>query len=50
MGLGEDRGVLAPGMAADLVVLERDPTTDIRNTRAIPWVMKAGKRYPPADH
>ena len=40
-----DRGVLAPGMAADLVILERDPLVDIRNSRSILWVMKAGRRY-----
>lgn len=45
LGVQDDRGVLAPGKAADLVVLSRDPTADIRNTRAIEWVMKAGKRY-----
>lgn len=45
LGVQQDRGVLAPGMAADLVVLERDPTRDIRNMRAIVWVMKNGRRY-----
>jgi imidazolonepropionase-like amidohydrolase len=45
LGVQNDRGVLAPGKAADLVILSRDPTADIRNTRSIVWVMKAGKRY-----
>jgi hypothetical protein len=45
LGVQDDRGVLAPGKAADLVVLSRDPLADIRNTRSIEWVMKAGKRY-----
>lgn len=45
LGVQSDRGVLAPGKAADLVILSRDPTADIRNTRSIEWVMKAGKRY-----
>jgi imidazolonepropionase-like amidohydrolase len=45
LGVQDDRGVLAPGKAADLVILSRDPTADIRNTRSIEWVMKAGKRY-----
>ena len=48
----EDRGVIAPGRRADLVVLERDPTADIANTRSVMWVMKGGMRYagakPPA--
>ena len=45
LGIQGDRGVLAPGKAADLVILSQDPTADIRNTRSIVWVMKAGKRY-----
>lgn len=45
LGVQDDRGVIAPGKAADLVVLTRDPLADIRNTRSIAWVMKAGKRY-----
>jgi imidazolonepropionase-like amidohydrolase len=45
LGVQDGRGVLAPGKAADLVILSRDPTADIRNTRSIEWVMKAGKRY-----
>jgi imidazolonepropionase-like amidohydrolase len=48
LGVQDDRGVLEPGKAADLVVLSRDPLADIRNTRSIEWVMKAGKRYEPA--
>ena len=45
LGVQDDRGVLAPGKAADLVILSRDPTSDIGNTRSIEWVMKGGKRY-----
>jgi len=45
LGVQDDRGVLAPGKAADLVVVSRDPTADIRNVRSVEWVMKAGKRY-----
>jgi imidazolonepropionase-like amidohydrolase len=45
LGVQDDRGVLAPGKAADLVILSQDPTADIRHTRSIVWVMKAGKRY-----
>lgn len=42
--LGVDSlGLLAPGKVADLVVLTRDPLTDIRNTRAIEAVMTRGR-------
>jgi len=37
-----DRGVIAPGKRADLVLVSGDPTTDIRNTRDIVAVWKAG--------
>ncbi len=35
-------GRLAPGMAADIVVLDRDPTQDIQATRAIDTVLVRG--------
>ena len=35
-------GLIAPGKAADLVVLSRDPLADIRNTLAIEQVMSRG--------
>jgi imidazolonepropionase-like amidohydrolase len=41
--LGVDSlGLLAPGKAADLLVLSKDPLVDIRNTRAITSVMARG--------
>lgn len=41
--LGADSlGVLAPGKAADLVVLRRDPMADIANTRTVAQVMLRG--------
>ncbi len=41
--LGVDSlGLLAPGKAADLLVLSKDPLADIRNTRAIQAVMVRG--------
>jgi imidazolonepropionase-like amidohydrolase len=36
-------GLIAPGKVADLVVLERDPLADIRNTLAIESVMSRGR-------
>lgn len=38
----EDRGLLAPGRRADLIVLEADPLADIRHTRGILAVWQAG--------
>jgi imidazolonepropionase-like amidohydrolase len=42
--LGADSlGLLAPGKVADLVVLRRDPLSNIRNTRSIQAVMSRGR-------
>jgi imidazolonepropionase-like amidohydrolase len=46
--LGVDSlGLIAPGKAADLIVLTKDPLADIRNTRAIQSVMVRGKLLSP---
>jgi imidazolonepropionase-like amidohydrolase len=37
-----DRGRIAPGLRADLVLVEGDPTTDISHTRAIRRIWKNG--------
>jgi imidazolonepropionase-like amidohydrolase len=37
-----DVGVIEVGRRADLVLLDADPSRDIRNTRRIAWVMKQG--------
>jgi imidazolonepropionase-like amidohydrolase len=40
----DDRGVLASGKLADLVVLEGDPTADISNSRKIHAIWHRGKK------
>jgi len=45
MGMAADFGSVEPGKVADLLVLDADPLTDIRNTTSIRWVMKGGKLY-----
>lgn len=40
-----DIGMLAPGMRADLQVLDADPLADIRNTRTVRYVMSDGRLY-----
>lgn len=43
-GVGDDVGTLRAGLWADFLVLEGDPTADIRNTRAIESVWVAGNQ------
>jgi len=43
MGLQNDAGTLQKGKFADLVILDADPLADIKNTRKIFKVMKAGE-------
>lgn len=45
IGRDTDLGSLEPGKIADLVVLDRDPLLDIRNTLAIATVIQAGRVY-----
>jgi imidazolonepropionase-like amidohydrolase len=46
MKLDRDLGTLEPGKWADFVVLDADPTADIRNIRRIASVWIAGNRVP----
>ena len=43
---GNDAGTIEKGKWADLLVLDRDPTADIRNTRSINTVYIAGRKVP----
>jgi imidazolonepropionase-like amidohydrolase len=45
LGQSAQRGTLAPGKLADMVVLTADPARDIRNTRKIALVVKNGRVY-----
>jgi Tol biopolymer transport system component len=45
IGRLDDLGTLEPGKLADLVILDRDPLTDIRNTQGIAAVMRGGRLY-----
>ncbi len=48
VGAGADLGTLAPGKLADIVLLDRDPLENIRNTQSIWQVVKGGLVYDPA--
>ena len=45
IGLQGDVGSLEVGKLADLIVLERDPLADLRNTNSLRYVMKNGRLY-----
>ena len=45
LGLDADLGSLETGKLADLVVLDRNPLDDIRNTEAIAMVMQNGRLF-----
>ena len=45
IGRESDLGSLESGKIADMVILDRDPLTDIRNTLAISMVMEGGRLY-----
>jgi imidazolonepropionase-like amidohydrolase len=47
IGIEASRGTIAPGKAADLVVLSADPVADIGHTRDIVMVFRNGRRYEP---
>jgi imidazolonepropionase-like amidohydrolase len=50
MAQGQNRGVIAPGHLADMVVLARDPVADIANMRSILFTVKDGRRFERSDY
>jgi hypothetical protein len=47
MGVDKDRGVIAPGKLADMILVDGDPTKNIRDIDRITAVIKGGKVYDP---
>jgi imidazolonepropionase-like amidohydrolase len=48
MGVNKDRGVIAAGKLADMILIDGDPTKDMRDLGKITQVIKAGNIYDPA--
>jgi hypothetical protein len=48
MGVNKDRGVVTPGKLADMILVDGDPTKNIRDINNITTVIKGGKVYDPA--
>ncbi len=48
MGVNKDCGLIAPGKFADMILIDGDPTTNIRDINNITTVIKGGKVYDPS--
>ena len=49
VGAQEEIGSIREGKLADLVILDADPTVDIKNSQKVVLVMKAGRLYDAAS-
>lgn len=49
MKMDKDLGTIAPGKLADLILVDGDPTADIRNIRRVRLTVKDGVLYNPAE-
>ncbi|MFF7393237.1 amidohydrolase family protein [Streptomyces scabiei] len=49
LGLGETTGRIAPGLRADLLVIDGDPLEDLTALKAVRTVVAAGQRHEPRE-
>jgi Tol biopolymer transport system component len=45
IGFGQELGSLEAGKFADLIILDKNPLLDIRNSNSVRWVMKNGELF-----
>ena len=48
MNLERDSGTIEPGKRADMILVDGDPLTNVRDLRKVAWVISNGRRMDPA--